>query len=170
MPKQIDLIGKKFHLLTVIKADGKSKDGHLTYLCKCDCGNEASVQGRLLRNGNTKSCGCLRATSPFKHGSSYSRLYYIYNSMKDRCSRATRKDYKYYGGKGITVCEEWLNSFETFKEWAINNGYTEELTIDRIDNAKGYCPTNCKWSTRKEQSQNRTNVKRREHESKRGNS
>ena len=170
MPKQIDLIGKKFNLLTVIKADGKTNDGHLTYLCKCDCGNETSVQGRLLRNNNTKSCGCLRATSQFKHGSSFTRLYRIYNDMKDRCNRVTRKDYKYYGGKGITVCKEWLNSFETFKEWAINNGYTQELTIDRIDNAKGYCPTNCRWSTRKEQSQNRTNVKRREHESKRGNS
>ena len=89
------------------------------------------------------------------HGKSHSRLYRIWNSMKQRCSNPNAISYKYYGEKGITVCEEWRDSFQAFYEWAISNGYAENLTIDRIKNNENYCPKNCRWATNKEQ-QNHT--------------
>ena len=128
----------------------------------CDCGRETIVAQSSLRSGVTQSCGCLmrelsskRAT---KHGGRKTRLYRIWDNMKSRCSNPTKGNYKEYGGRGIKVCEEWLHDFAAFRDWALANGYDDALTIDRIDNDKGYSPDNCRWITQAEQNRNqRTN-------------
>lgn len=154
MPRLIDLIGQRFGRLTVIRRDGANKNGSATWLCKCDCGNVKVVSGRDLINGDTKSCGCSRRT-PRKHGMTKTRLYRIWSDMKNRCQNPNNHAYKDYGGRGIVVCGEWSDDFNCFKEWAINNGYSKELTIERLDFNKGYCPDNCTWITLSEQAQNR---------------
>ena len=132
------------------------------WLCKCDCGNIVSIRGYSLRSGNTQSCGCIQKETNIKlrqtHGMAKTRLYNIWQSMKRRCSSPTMSCYKYYGGRGIKVCNEW-QSFEPFCEWALANGYTENLTIDRIDVNGNYALSNCRWITIQEQQRN----KRRNH-------
>nr|DAH21853.1 MAG TPA: PROTEIN/DNA Complex catalytic motif, Helix-turn-helix DNA [Caudoviricetes sp.] len=162
MPALIDLTGQKFGRLTVIERcerpkGRKSKEAF--WLCKCDCGNESTLSGYELRSGNTKSCGCYHKerTSQLhlKHGYYGTRLYRIYYKMKERCYKPSNDNYKYYGGLGITICDEWLNDFSAFAKWSIENGYDEKLTIDRKDNTKGYSPDNCRWITIQEQQRNR---------------
>lgn len=132
---------------------GKSK-----WLCTCNCGNLTEVRGDKLRNGDIKSCGCLRKDIFTTHGKTDTRLYNIYCEMKRRCYLRSDKSYGKYGGRGIAVCDEWLEDRTTFFDWAINNGYRDDLTIDRIDNNKGYSPDNCKWLTPKQQTRNRRNT------------
>lgn len=155
-----DLTGKKFGRLKVLKrVENKGKE--TVWLCRCDCGKKSVVFSSNLLKGHTKSCGCLKEESKgnFKHGFSKTKLGNIYNSIKDRCFRKKCKEYKFYGGRGITMCEDWKNNSLNFFCWAINNGYKEGLSIDRIDVNGNYEPTNCRWITRAEQSKNkRTNI------------
>lgn len=151
-----DLTGQKFGRLTVLY-DSEDRDGvsrRVIWLCKCDCGNLKRVKGNDLKTGNTKSCGCLNREMSrkrmFKHGDRYTRLYQIWTEMKRRCHAKKRECYKYYGGRGIRVCNEWKNSYPTFKFWAILNGYKDNLTIDRINNDGNYKPGNCQWLTNSE--------------------
>lgn len=162
MPKRMNLVGQKFNMLTVLEFYDV-QNGMSRWLCRCDCGKILPVYGRHLKSGNTMSCGCYHKIHnkeySYKHGGSKTRLYTIWCDMKSRCNNLKERSYRWYGGKGIKVCEEWKD-FTKFREWALNNGYEENLTIDRIDSNKDYCPENCQWLTLKE---NNEKDKRRYH-------
>lgn len=155
-----NITGETFGYLTVIERSGVDKaKRNSTWLCKCKCGNYSIVQRSALVSGHTSSCGCKNAESKnVTHGMSKTRLYSEWLSMRKRCNNATKKDFKCYQGKGITVCDEWDKNFIAFKDWALSHGYTDELTIDRIDNDCGYSPDNCRWVTITEQQTNKSNT------------
>lgn len=143
-------IGQRYGKLTVLalgKASNRSKDR--MWLCQCDCGNTKLANDMRLKNGYIRSCGCLVSQKAKEaqttHGLSKTPLYAVWRGIKARCNNPNCKAYSNYGGRGITVCDEWNNSFESFMEWAVSNGYNESLSIDRIDNDKGYYPYNCRW-------------------------
>jgi len=148
-----NIIGKKFGRLTVLELAYK-KDYKPHYKCRCECGNETIVSKSNLQNGHTKSCGCLRKKSR-KYDSTTIKLLYVFNSMRSRCYNPKNKAYKNYGLRNIKIFDEWLIRPLSFVEWAINNGYKDNLTIDRIDNNKGYYPENCRWVDMKTQCRNR---------------
>ena len=162
----IPMIGKRFGRLTVIaESENKPKNRQATWVCQCDCGTIVpSVSGSHLRSGNTKSCGCYKIDAIVernsRHNLCYTRIHRIWSGMKNRCYNPNAQKYARYGGRGITVCDEWLNSLGAFKDWAIANGYADDLSIDRIDNDGNYCPENCRWSTPKVQANNRSTTKR----------
>ena len=118
--------------------------------CKCQCGTVREIQLNSLIYGTSKSCGCLQKEVVSKHGERSSRLYRIHNGMKNRCANKSRHDFHYYGGRGITYAPEW-ESYETFRDWALTNGYEDHLTLDRIENDGNYEPSNCRWATMEEQ-------------------
>lgn len=160
MKKHIDLAGKKFNRLLVVKEVDRNKYGTRQWLCKCDCGKYIIDTSSHITTGHTKSCGCYKiefAKKVFtKHGGKHSRLYNIWCSMKQRCYDEHCKNYKRYGGRGITVCDEWNNNYECFRDWSMGNGCKDDLTIDRINNNGNYEPDNCRWTTRDIQSNNKS--------------
>lgn len=163
----IDLTGQRFGRLTVIsRAEDRvypsGKHG-TAYFCRCDCGVGKIIPTTALRQGRSRSCGCLqeqvRSDVHKKHGNCDHRLYNIWTNMKQRCRNRKNPDFKNYGGRGIKVCEEWLGSFKAFYAWALANGYRENLSIDRIDVNGNYEPSNCRWATALEQRHNRRDTK-----------
>lgn len=151
----INLTGQKFGRLTVLDRLHNYHDKKQTHwLCVCDCGSLVEVFGFMLRNGNTKSCGCLNKEIITTHDKSNTRLYNIWTLMKARCYNKNNRAYHNYGGRGIAVCDEWKDDFQAFYVWSIENGYVENLSIDRINNNGNYSSNNCRWVTRKQQNRN----------------
>lgn len=165
------MIGKQFGEWTVLTFNGC--DGkNTTYLCRCSCGVERHLRRNVIMLGLSKSCGCKRgehlslaqtgkpkayAMKRDTYGEGRTRLHVIWDGMKKRCNCVTDKHYVWYGGRGIKVCKEWSDSFQAFKLWALDNGYQDDLSIDRIDNDGDYEPSNCRWVTHKEQCKNKRN-------------
>ncbi len=174
MPAFIDLTGARYDRL-IVKSYAGHMSGRTAWLCVCDCKNEIIVSGNSLRRGRTKSCGCLRKENciaqaktagtargkqMIKHGESGTRLYGVWKSMKERCGNPNDKQFMNYGGRGISVCEEWKSDFSNFAKWAAETGYDSEAsfgkcTLDRINNDDDYKPKNCRWVDLKTQANNR---------------
>ena len=153
-----DLTGQKFNRWTVLRRSEHDDANNVKWVCRCDCGTIAEVLAQNLTRNHSKSCGCYNVEQAIKnstkHNMYHTRLHKIWSSMKARCSNPNEQSYINYGGRGIKVCSEWEN-FEPFMKWALGNGYKDTLTIDRIDVNGNYSPSNCKWSTIKEQARNK---------------
>lgn len=151
------MMGMTFGKLTVI--GGPMRDKRTYWMCRCECGTEKKIRQDHLKSGCVVSCGCFRkeqiCESSRTHGMSNTRIYRIWKGMLNRCRNQNIPQYRNWGGRGITVCDEWLE-FTPFYEWSMSNGYTDNLTLDRKDNDGNYCPDNCRWTTRREQSLNRS--------------
>lgn len=162
MRKAKNLAGQRFGRLTAVKPAGKNKQGRILWLCRCDCGNGHIVSSDCLLRGFSKSCGCLNhdnllsGANRTTHGEHNTRLYRIWKGMKARCINPNTKSYqKWYGAKGVKICDEWKYNYWVFRNWAILHGYKDNLSIDRIDPYGNYEPSNCRWATVEEQAQNK---------------
>lgn len=158
MSKKIDLTGQRFGRLVVIREYGRTKDGRVTWLCRCDCGAEVVVSSNHLRSGNTQSCGCLKRERLTTHGCTHKTWYDVYRAMMKRCGHlegASEHHRRLYHDRGIEVCHLWQKSPLEFGDWLLAHGWRKGLQIDRIDNDKGYCPENCRVVSPKENTNNR---------------
>ena len=157
-----DITGQRFGRLTAVK-QAESLNDHTRWLCVCDCGKECIVHRSSLISGNTTSCGCYKTENAKRLYSSVrqndTRLYAVWNTIKQRCFNKNNRSYKNYGGRGIKMCDEWANNYESFYLWAINAGYKKGLQIDRINNDGDYCEANCRFVARDIQANNKRNVK-----------
>lgn len=159
-PNIKDMAGMRFGRLTVIKYAGVNARKNAIWLCRCDCGVEKTVQGRTLRDGHAVSCGCYAREKHTTHHGYKERLFGVWRDMRNRCYNPNREQYKYYGAKGVRICDEWRDDYSKFREWALENGYDEnapysQCTIDRINPFGDYEPSNCRWVDAKTQAQNR---------------
>lgn len=157
-----DLTGRKFGKLTVIEFVGRNEQSTPLWRCLCDCGKEKVTHGCRLKNGSCLSCGCLKGRNKkngtgIRNGNSSSRLCKEWYQMIFRTRNKTWSGAKRYYERGITVCQEWKNSYEAFEKWALSNGYADNLSLDRIDNDKGYSPDNCRWADSITQNRNKWN-------------
>lgn len=158
---RVDLTGKRFTRLLVKQYFG-TKDRRATWLCECVCGADKVVSGKELMNGHTKSCGCAKKDTFYKHGYQKNRFYYTYQGMLKRCYHKNHVAYSRYGGRGIVVCDEWKNDIAKFIAWCESKNPEIGLTLDRYpDNDGPYCPENCRFATRKQQNNMRSNLKMR---------
>lgn len=159
--KKLNLINQKFNRLTVLERSNNSGK-KVMWKCRCECGNITFVSTSNLRCNKAKSCGCLKleefSKRFVKHNQRNTKLYEIWKSIKNRCLNPKSLAYKNYGGRGITICQKWKDDFMEFYTWSMQNGYNENLSIDRINNDGNYEPSNCRWVDRKTQANNtRTN-------------
>lgn len=156
----IDRTGQRYNRLVVL---GRSEPKYRSTMweCRCDCGNIAYVDTHSLISGHTKSCGCWKREKASErlltHGEMPVRLYRIWRGMKARCNNPHTKDFHYYGARGIKVCDEWMEHYESFRDWAFANGYSDTLTLDRVEVNKDYSPDNCRWVDRHTQMRNTRN-------------
>jgi hypothetical protein len=158
-----DITGERFGKWTVLSRAENNKEGRAVWVCRCDCGTVRKVIGKTLISGKSSCCGCTRkenaskasSRSNTKHGMRKTRLYTIWQSMKGRTKYPSTNSYERYGGRGIKVCEEWEKDFTAFAQWALSNGYSDELTLDRIDPDGNYEPSNCRWATWSQQARNK---------------
>jgi len=161
-PRRINMKGQKFNRLTVVKFS-HVQNGNAHWVCSCECGNKTTVSRSSLKRETIKSCGCLRKEigrkkflkNPNNHGLRCHPLYDVWDAMKQRCTNPNSLSFRYYGARGISVCDEWINDPVAFIDWAKRNGYKMGLEIDRRNNDGNYCPENCRFVTRKENMNNK---------------
>lgn len=158
--KKKELTGESFGKLLVLeKAENIGKNTR--WLCLCECGKKKTILTYNLLSGRSKSCGCVRGEKlgnlTRTHSGSGTKIYDIYKGMKQRCGNVKNPAYKYYGDRGICICNEWLENFEVFREWSLSNGYKDGLSIDRRDPNGGYNPANCRWVSMHKQQNNKLN-------------